>query len=232
MNAHYLNQARATGPRATPHRGTRGPVARAALLLMGVALCAGHLGAQTVYRSVGADGRVTYSDRPPLQPQAQVQPLGPSAPKTEPQTSLPFALQQVVNRYPVTLYTGKNCTPCDAGRSLLAARGVPFQEKTVVTPEDVAAFGRLNPDNTLPFLTIGGQRIQGLADREWQSYLDAAGYPAASALPPGYRPAAAQPLVPLKPAAEKPTEAAAPAPPAPQPTPPNRASSNPAGIRF
>jgi len=94
-------------------------------------------------------------------------------------------------------------------------------------------------------LTIGGQSIKGYSDGEWTSYLDAAGYPKQSALPPSYRPAAAEPLSPLKTAAQAPAPAGtdtanptgADTKPAPTqrprpPLPPASNTSNPAGIRF
>lgn len=70
------------------------------------------------------------------------------------------ALKQVTAKYPVTLYTTSNCGPCDAGRAVLAKRGVPFSEKSIVTNEDIGAFSRITKDNTLPYLTIGGQQIK------------------------------------------------------------------------
>src|SRR5690606_9609631 len=110
-------------------------------------------------------------------------------------TALPFELRQVVSRYPVVLYSGNDCAPCNSGRNLLNARGIPYTEKTVTTSEDIEALKRLAGEASLPFLTIGGQRLRGFSDAEWTQYLNAAGYPAQSALPSGYRRAAPSPLV-------------------------------------
>jgi glutaredoxin len=144
---------------------------------------------------------------------------------------LPFALRQVVGKYPVTLYTAPDCGPCSSGRAMLTSRGIPFAERTIATPEDSAALKRLVGDNSVPVLSIGAQRIKGYSDLEWSQYLDAAGYPKTSMLPAGYRPAPASPLVALAepPATEKPqtqpgTEPAA--------TSAGPAPSNPAGIQF
>ena len=52
-------------------------------------------------------------------------------------------LRQVATRYPVVLYTGDNCAPCNSGRNLLNARGVPYTEKTVTTNEDAEALKRM-----------------------------------------------------------------------------------------
>ncbi len=202
-------------------------LAGALLLIAGTAVQA-----QQVYRIVGPDGRVTYSDKPPAEPSRTV-----AAPGATPgglggaSGTLPFTLRQVVNRYPVTLYTGTSCSPCGSARNLLTSRGVPFSERTVTTGEDGEALQRLSGDTTLPFLTIGSQQLKGFSDVEWSQFLDAAGYPKSSQLPAGYRNVPPAPLValqrPATPAAPAPAAEAAPAPATPAATP-----ENPNGIRF
>ena len=95
----------------------------ASLLL--VLACAGAQ-AQGVYRIVGPDGKVTFSDRPPADANAQPARVGAEAPSAT-NGELPFALRQVASRFPVTLYTGADCAPCTAARNLLTSRGVPFR---------------------------------------------------------------------------------------------------------
>lgn len=198
--------------------------------------------AQGVYRIVGPDGRVTFSDQPP--PAANARPssgpsgAAPAAPATG-GAPLPFELRQTASRYPVVLYTGENCAPCNAGRNLLNSRGIPYTEKTINTSEDAEALRRLNSDATLPFLTIGGQKLRGYLETEWTQYLDAAGYPKQSALPPGYRRPAPTPMVAIKPVPGAPSATGGTpggnvpaAPPAPTETPVQPPADNPAGIRF
>lgn len=193
--------------------------------------------AQGVYRIIGPDGRVTFSDQPPPTSPAPAATTGGSQRSTggSPGSHLPYALQQVASRYPVVIYTDQDCAPCDSGRRMLEARGIPFSEKTVGnTAGDLAALKRLGGDGTLPLLTIGAQRIKGYSEAEWGRYLDAAGYPAQSALPPGYRRPAASPLVApaqtsAAPAAPEETTEASPADNKIPVTPP---VTNPAGIRF
>ncbi len=205
---------------------------------------AGMATAQTVYRIVGPDGRVTFSDQPPpagaaakATPAAGARAGGNGSP-----VALPYALQQVVNRFPVTLYTGGDCAPCVSARNLLVSRGVPFTERTVASNEDIGALQRLSGDSSLPFGTIGGQQIKGFSDVEWTQFLDAAGYPKASQLPVGYRAPAPTPLVavstppaaPATPAADAAPGAAAAAPGRAPATAnaPSRPATNPAGITF
>ena len=84
--------------------------------------------AQVVYRIVGPDGKVTFSDKPPSADQGKVAATGVGAAGAASATNLPFELRQVVAKYPVVLYTSSDCAPCGAGRSLLTSRGVPFNE--------------------------------------------------------------------------------------------------------
>jgi glutaredoxin len=195
--------------------------------------------AQQVYRSVGADGKVTFSDQPPPPASnAKVSTSTVSSAGGAASVALPYELRQVASKYPVTLYTGENCAPCGAGRSMLTSRGIPFTEKTVTTNEDTEALQRLSGDTALPFMTIGSQQLKGFSDAEWTQFLNAAGYPASSVLPASYRAPAATPLVAV---ANAPT---APATGAATGTPRNNATAqrperpaapsrdNPAGIRF
>lgn len=213
----------------------RRPLSSAAVITaaLGALLLGGAAQAQ-VYRVVGPDGRVTFSDKPPAQPAREVATGGTNASAGGASAGLPYALTQTAQRFPVTLYTGKDCAPCASGRNLLVNRGIPFAEKTVDSNDDVAALQSLAGATNLPLLTIGAQRISGYSDAEWTQYLDAAGYPKTSQLPSSYRRAAATPLAPPRPAPAAPAAeaAAAPAAPAQPSVAPPRSSTNPAGIRF
>jgi glutaredoxin len=210
-------------PMASQRVARRGLTTLAAATLM-----AGAAWAQ--YKVVGPDGKITYTDTPP--PSANAKPVaraggGGSVVETD---SLPYELRQVVGRFPVTLYTTANCSACDAARNLLRQRGVPFAEKTISTNEDVNALVQAEGGNDLPVARIGGQQLKGFHSADWNGYLDAAGYPKQSRLPPGYRFAEPAPLVPLAPKPAPATAARTPAPPpAPTPAPP---PADPSGIRF
>lgn len=189
--------------------------------------------AQQVYRHVGADGKVTYSDQPPAADAAPQGRAGAAATATSSSGSpLPYELRQTATRYPVTLYTGDNCAPCNSARNLLLQRGVPFTERTVNSREDADALQRISGETSLPFGSIGAQQLKGFSDGEWSQYLDAAGYPKTSQLPPGYRGASPSALVAIKPAApaaQAPAAAAPAAPRAPESVAPR---TNRAGIQF
>lgn len=146
--------------------------------------------AHALFKVVNPDGTVTYTDRPP-QPAANSRITNLARPGSptlaEPDLSLPADLRQPVLRHPVTLYTTSECSPCEAGRQLLTARGVPYSERRIGNEEDAQAFERLFGTRTLPLLTIGAQPLKGLSDVEWTAYLDAAGYPKQARLPRGWQ---------------------------------------------
>ena len=166
-----------------------------ALLLAGMAWPAAAL-----YKVVGPDGRVTYTDRPPVESSSRVSTFGtapaPVLPSAE--TGLPPELRDATKRYPVTLYTSPDCAPCDSGRRLLQQRGVPYRERVVTSAEDAAALERTVGGRTVPALTIGAQALRGLSEMEWTAYLDAAGYPRESRLPRGWQPPARTALLDLR----------------------------------
>jgi glutaredoxin len=193
-------------------------------------LATGHLYAQQVYKSVDKNGRVTFSEVQPA-PGSDNKLAAGSAPSV----SLPYALQQIVSRYPVTLYTAAECSPCITARLMLTQRGVPFTERTISSNEDIDAYKKLNGDTSLPLATIASQQLKGYEETEWTKYLDAAGYPKSSTLPRNYKNAEATSLTPKKvveKTAKEVTENPASARVARPATAPQEPNNNPAGIRF
>jgi len=196
----------------------------AALAVMLVALPA-----HAQYKVIGADGKVTYTDRPPASGKDKVTAIssrGVGGGAVD--VTLPLELRQPVARYPVTLYTVTGtCGPCETARQLLRQRGIPYAEKQVQTPEDSEALERLSGARDAPTLAIGTQMMRGFAPEVWGSYLDAAGYPRDSRLPASYQYAAATPIVERREAS-----AARPAASAAQPDATVAPPPSPTGIKF
>ncbi len=175
-------------------------LATAALICVGGASFVTH--AQQLYRSVGPDGKVTFSDQPPAAASNAKVSTGRGGTFSQSGGALPAELRAIVSKFPVTLYTTKDCAPCNSGRSMLSARGVPFNEKLVDSDEDNEAFKRLSGGTTLPMASVGSQQLKGFSEADWGQYLDAAGYPKSSMLPASYRnPAPASMVVKAAPAA-------------------------------
>ena len=187
--------------------------------------------AHAQYKVIGNDGKVTYTDRAPNSNEGRVTALGArSQAEAAVEPELPFELRQVASKYPVTLYTTTGvCDACAAGRQLLRQRGVPYTERQAVTSEDVDALERLSGGRDAPTLTIGSQVVRGLAHDTWNQYLDAAGYPRESKLPPSYQ---QRPIAPVVERREAPV-ARGDVQPAVRPSAPFATNAPaPSGIRF
>jgi glutaredoxin len=156
-----------------------------------------------MYKWVGADGKVTYSDVPPPASARQVEKRAAGAGASS-GADLPYELSQAAKDNPVTLYTTARCIPCDSGRSLLNTRGIPYSEKTVNSNEDIARLKQAGGNTQLPLLLVGRIKHTGFDTDNWSTALTSAGYPESNKLPRSYR--------------NPPPEAAAPAPQAPDAT--------------
>ena len=101
---------------------------------------------------------------------------------------------------------------------------MPYVEKVAQSDADHEAWASIVGGMEAPALRVGSQMMRALVREEWNSYLDAAGYPQQSKLPPNYEYPAAEPLVERQ-------------APRPGPTPPPRATTPaneppPSGIKF
>lgn len=184
--------------------------------------------AHALFKVVGPDGKVTYTDRPPPASAGSVAAVDSADGNTSTASStasLPYALRQTAQRFPVTLYTMKDCgEACALARTLLAQRGVPYAERLAETNEEREGWPRLVGGVEAPVLKVGQQALHGFVPAAWNEALDTAGYPRQSTLPATYQPTV-QPLIERR-ADPAPRPAVAPVPP---PTDP---AANPAGIRF
>lgn len=149
-----------------------------------------------LYKWIGPNGKVTYSDLPPPESAKLAKPpsFNPSGSGTE---GLPYELAEAVKNNPVILYTTAQCIPCDQGRSLLINRGIPFAEKTVSSNDDLHKLQQISGDAQLPVLTIGHNKQRGFESGAWSMALTVAGYPESSKLPRGYLGTPAEPAAPV-----------------------------------
>ncbi len=188
--------------------------------------------AWALYKVVGPNGEITFTDVPPAAPGHKAEAVNPTG--TGPaRADLPYALKRVVRERPVLLFTTPHCPACEDGAKLLRARGVPYTEKLVSNAADLNAFRADNPHvDHLPLLSIGGVKLTpGFDPLAWNQALSAAGYPENSALPANYRFAAPEHLAPA--ASAPPHEASVPRQPVtPPPVLPPANPKAPPGFQF
>jgi hypothetical protein len=159
------------------------PPALSALLLTPAPL------AMAQYKVIGPDGKVTYTDRPPTSSQAQVQMMSPNG-----------AVGSAVPNWRPCLPPAPAGQPLSGdalrGQELRALRCRPRPAGAARHPFCREAGGHECRSGGLcevqrwphpALLTVGSQQIKSGSLSDWNSYLDAAGYPKTSALPASYR---------------------------------------------
>ena len=177
-------------------------------ILLAITLCAFTAGASAqLYRWTDAQGRVNITDQPPpasakardvKKIDAATAAPGATAPATAQE---PYELQRAKEKFPVTLYTVPNCEGCNAARSLLNARGVPFKENSLTEAKQMEEFKQVVGGNTVPAIIVGSTVQKGFEESAYQKLLDAAGYPVTGVVPPRTQgePTAAAPGAPALP---------------------------------
>lgn len=199
-------------------------------LLLAAAALAAALPAVAQYKVVGPDGKVTYTDRPPTEQQGKATSMRLESGAGTPVAALPPELRQVVQRFPVVLYTAPDCAPCDSARTMLRQRGIPLSERIVGSNDDLPLLERATGGRAVPAITIGNQGTNGYAAGEWNNLLDLAGYPKESRLPRNYASAPATPISgrPSRPTTPAPVPEREP----PRPAEPAAPAEPASGIRF
>src|ERR1700682_4444324 len=147
-----------------------------AALATAMILAFGAQAQSSVYRWVDKNGKVHFSDTPPAEETKGVSQKKLGGGYVQ-ESSLPYATQVAMKRNPVVLYSGPKCgTPCDRGRDLLSARGIPFSEQDASTKEGAEAMQKMGLRD-LPVLKVGERNLRGYDDDAWHAALDGAGYP-------------------------------------------------------
>jgi glutaredoxin len=139
--------------------------------------CISFAAAQTVYKSIGPDGRVSYSDKPPtqgtLQEKIEIEDLPDNS-------ALPPAMigdLERIRRAPgsaparlngTLLFSASWCGYCRKARSYMAGRGIPFTEIDIETTDGKMAFAQAGGSG-IPLLLANGRRIQGFDSATYDS---------------------------------------------------------------
>ena len=213
-------------------RLAHGPHALLVAVLLGLALPAAAL-----YKVVGPDGRVTYTDRPPSRRRCARQHDGRatarSARPPHPQARCRPSCARWRRAIRSRCTAPRDCAPCDAGR---AAAGAAWRALHRKARRQRRRRGRAGARHRRAHRAVADHRRAGAARpvaAEWSAYLDAAGYPRESRLPRGWQQPEATPLVERetpRTVTRVPARAAAAPAPAEAPTPPPPAPQS--GIRF
>ncbi|MFZ6820304.1 DUF4124 domain-containing protein [Undibacterium sp. Ji22W] len=196
-----------------------------ALIVSGTGVLLSPLASAQMYKWIGANGKIVYSDTPPPANAKKLSTKALDNTATISNVRLPVELAAAVAKNPVTFYSAANCGVCNEARNMLKQNGIPFLEKAIKSPEDVEKLKQVSGDTQIPFMLINKSKFSGFEAAEWRTALSSAGYPETSMLPKDYRYPEPESAAPAVASAAKPTDNTPKEIPRPK-------STSASGIRF
>ena len=132
--------------------------------------------ADTLYKWVDSQGRVSYHDQPPPEGagyRVEQKVLGEhKKPRDD------DALSKTVEKYPVVLYSVPVCGSCDLARLYLEKRKVPFTEKNLENNAELQQTLKKKIGSlSAPVITVGEKVMKGYVESILEGELDETGYP-------------------------------------------------------
>ena len=128
--------------------------------------------AQTIYKSIGANGTVVYSDRPPANGKIEETITYVDLPSS----SLPAAAAQQIEQAArqatpharrqytgVTLYTTSWCGYCKRARAYLSQKDIDYRDIDIEAPGGAAAFAQAGGRGGVPLLVADGHHVRGFS---------------------------------------------------------------------
>ena len=156
---------------------------RSRVLLLACALAASvAVPAQTVYKSIGPDGKVVYSDRAPTTGRLEKQMKFELASSALPASAASY-MEQFRKAHPsgaapaaaargVTLYSAVWCGYCKQAKAWLAGHGVAYSNVDIDAPGGMAALAQANGGGTgVPVLVVDGKTMNGFSASAYDAAL-------------------------------------------------------------
>lgn len=153
-------------------------------LVTSIALfCAGSLlaHADTLYKSVGPDGKITYSDKPPIKGNVEKKLIFRNLPSTKLPASASSKLTQVgdktaiskpkANVAAVTLYTASWCGYCKQAKAYLANQKINYREVDIESQDGMVEFSQAGGSGAVPLLIAGKESLQGFSPEAYDDIL-------------------------------------------------------------
>lgn len=154
---------------------------RSAGLLLACGLVAvGAAWAQTVYKSVGPDGKIVYSDQPPTTGRLQKTMKFELASSALPASAASY-MEQFRKAHPggsaqaatgkgVTLYSAVWCGYCKQAKAWLSGHGVTYHDVDIDAPGGMAALAQANGGGTgVPVLVVDGKSMNGFSTSAYEA---------------------------------------------------------------
>jgi glutaredoxin len=139
---------------------------------------------QTLYKTVGPDGRISYSDTPPADAKVQktmsYSPL-PASPVAESarrhRAELESSLQRrssetATSGEGIRLFTAVWCGYCTKAKAYLGQKGIAYQEYDIDTPAGKSAFAQVGAGTGIPLLLWREKRQQGFSQATYDALFE------------------------------------------------------------
>lgn len=149
---------------------------------LGALLLSGAAPADTLYKSIGPDGKVVYSDRPPADGSIQKSLTFSNLPATPlPDSVIRYReeLQRSARHRAsgsssessaaVQLFTAEWCGYCRKAKAYLAEKRIPYQEHDIDTSDGRRAFAQAGSGSGIPLLRWKGKQMQGFSKAAYDS---------------------------------------------------------------
>jgi len=128
-----------------------------------------------MYRVVGPDGRVTYTDQAPQGKGTSVKEVSiPSYPQPQRWQAPPSSNESEASTSPsseLVMYASQSCGYCKQARSYMKAKGIAYREVDVGKDKAGAAeFARLGGKG-VPLFSLGRQTLAGFSADSFDAFL-------------------------------------------------------------
>ena len=140
--------------------------------------------ADTLYKVVGPDGKITYTDQPPADPKSAkaltfsdlpASPLPPAVLKYQAEL-----LKGMNNRLAtagkfespgtVTLFSATWCGYCKKAKAFLQAKRISYHEYDIDSPNGALSYVEAGGKRGVPLLIADGKRLQGFSEAAYDSF--------------------------------------------------------------
>ncbi len=137
-------------------------------------------GAQTVYKSIGANGAPVYSDHPPKDgkiskiivfadlPGSSISSSPIAQSSASPRSADPPA--SAAYGTSVVLYTTSWCGYCKGAKAYLSKRKIAFREVDIETPYGRSVFAQAGGKSGVPLLVASGKRLSGFSATGYDAF--------------------------------------------------------------
>lgn len=137
--------------------------------------------ADTLYKSVGPDGKIIYSDKPPIRGNVEKKLTIRNLPASKLPAAAPGKVAQVedkkagnkanANAGAVTLYTASWCGYCRQAKAYLASQKINYREVDIETEDGMVEFSQAGGSGSVPLLVAGKESLQGFSPEAYDDLL-------------------------------------------------------------